>query len=141
MMTTATMTMTATMGIPATAIVLTMMAMMMMMMATTTMLLLMTMVITGSVDSLKALLIFHAYMQCVFGPLSTIYAYDQFKFIARGKTIYEIAKEKKILVTSSRSKNFQLVFGDYWLLNFLFPAQIIFKQKNDGLHYDGVKTE
>ena len=60
--------------------------------------------------------------------------------IAQGKTLHEVFKKANIKVTSGVEENFRLVFGEYWMTNFLFPAQIIFKQTNDGMHYDGIKV-
>ena len=62
-----------------------------------------------------------------------------FSIIAQGKTLYEVVKKKNIRVTSGVEDNFRLVFGEYWLMNFLFPAVIVFKQTNDGLHFEGIK--
>ena len=60
--------------------------------------------------------------------------------IVLGKTSNEIRKNKShIRSTNSISANFRSVFGAFWGLNFLFPANIIFRQMGDGKHWDGVK--
>ena len=63
-----------------------------------------------------------------------------FSIIAQGKTLHEVFRNKNVKVTAGVDDNFRLVFGEYWMVNFLFPAQIIFKQTNDGLQYDGIKV-
>ncbi|XP_076456571.1 putative palmitoyltransferase ZDHHC24 [Babylonia areolata] len=96
--------------------------------------------VMDDIGGLHMLLIYHAYMLCLFGPVSNIYFLSQMSIIAQGKTLHEVAKGKPYKVTSSVQDNVRLVFGDYWLLNFLLPAQILFKQPSDGLHYPGVKV-
>ena len=71
--------------------------------------------------------------------ISALTFYFAYSIIAQGKTLYEVYKKRNIKVTSSIEDNVRLVFGEYMLVNFLFPAQLIFKQENNGLHFDGVK--
>lgn len=86
------------------------------------------------------ILTFHSHMLVLFGIISCVYFLSQISIVAMGKTLYEVAKQVDMRVTSSTNENFRLVFGDYWLLNFLFPAQIIFKQRHNGIRYEGVKV-
>lgn len=62
-----------------------------------------------------------------------------YSLIAQGKTLSEAVRKAKMKVTMPYRRRFELVFGDYWGINFLFPAVIIFKQSNNGLNYDGIK--
>jgi hypothetical protein len=48
-------------------------------------------------------------------------------------------KKVPLKVTTNVNENVKLVFGEYWLINFIFPAQILFKQDNDGMRFDGLK--
>lgn len=93
----------------------------------------------GQVSWQFLLLTFHAEMLAVFGAMSCIYCIGQLSIVCLGLTLYEVAKHVDVKVTSSRAENLRIVFGDYWFLNFLFPAQIIFKQRHDGMHYDNIK--
>ncbi|KAL8558506.1 hypothetical protein ACOMHN_059247 [Nucella lapillus] len=95
--------------------------------------------VKGYIDGLTMLLIYHAHMLCIFGPVANLYFLSQLSIIAQGKTMYEVSKKKNYKITSSVEDNIRLVFGEYWMVNFLFPAQILFKQTNQGLHYEGVK--
>lgn len=61
--------------------------------------------------------------------------------MCEGKTMAEVRKKKNLKMTSSLTDNFRLVFGDYWMLNFLFPVHMIFKQESDGTRFEGVKME
>ncbi|CAL1532847.1 unnamed protein product [Lymnaea stagnalis] len=93
----------------------------------------------GKVSWQFVLLTFHAEMLAVFGGMSVIYGIGQMSIVCLGFTLYEVAKSVDVKVTSSRAENIRMVFGDYWGLNFLFPAQILFKQRHDGMHYDNIK--
>ncbi|KAH9489732.1 hypothetical protein Btru_057094 [Bulinus truncatus] len=93
----------------------------------------------GRVSWQFLMLTFHAEMLAVFGTMSFIYGIGQFSLVCMGCTMYEVAKQVEINVSSTMAENIRTVFGDYWALNFLFPAQILFKQRHDGMHYENIK--
>lgn len=95
--------------------------------------------VCGKISWQFLLLTFHAYMLMFFGFMSVIYFTGQAIIVITGKTLYEVAKKVDVRVTNSKLDNIRMVFGDYWLLSFLFPAQIIFKQRHDGVNYEGIK--
>ncbi|RUS74329.1 hypothetical protein EGW08_017920 [Elysia chlorotica] len=93
----------------------------------------------GHVSWRFCLLTFHAMMLLVFGMMCVLYGLGQLSIVAMGITLYEVAKKVDVKVTSSPAENMRIVFGDYWLVNFLFPGQILFKQRHDGMHWDNIK--
>ena len=93
---------------------------------------------SGCVDWQFVLLSFHCVMYCVFGPLAAIYMTGQLLLVVSGYTLYEVAKQVEMTVSTGWSDNMSLVFGDYWFTSFLFPSQIIFKQRNEGTEFEGV---
>ncbi|XP_067667809.1 uncharacterized protein [Haliotis asinina] len=93
----------------------------------------------GDIDLLTFLLIYHSYLLVPMGCIASIYFVSQMIIVSQGLTIYEIAKKVDIKCTRPVNENFRSVFGDFWGLNFLFPAQIIFRQREDGKSWDGIK--
>ena len=96
-------------------------------------------VLMGYVEWLYALMVFQAYCLWFFGSVAVFYFLSQMIIIAQGVTLYELAKNIPIKNNSKVSQNMRSVFGDFWALNFLFPAQILFKQRNDGTKWECVK--
>lgn len=60
----------------------------------------------------------------------------QMTAIAQGKTTFEIMKKVPVRSTSSVAENFRSVFGPFWGVNFIFPAQLIFRQSDDGMRWN-----
>ncbi|KAK0049655.1 palmitoyltransferase ZDHHC24 [Biomphalaria pfeifferi] len=94
--------------------------------------------VIGRVSWQFLLLTFHAEMLAVFGTMSVIYSIGQFTLVSMGMTLYEVAKQVDVKISSSRGENLRMVFGDYWAFNFLFPGQILFKQRHDGIHFNNI---
>ena len=86
-------------------------------------------------------MVFHLYMQLVFGSLGFVYFTSNSFMAMNGKTLFEIGKKVPIKSTCSRNRNLQSVFGGFWLLNFIFPMTLIFRQKDDGVHWEGIKYD
>ncbi|GFO22756.1 palmitoyltransferase [Plakobranchus ocellatus] len=95
--------------------------------------------VLGMVSWRFCLLTFHAMMLLVFGPMCVLYGTGQISIVTLGFTLYEVAKKVDVKVTSGAAENLRIVFGDYWFVNFLFPGQILFKQRHDGIHWDNIK--
>ncbi|XP_041361253.1 palmitoyltransferase ERF2-like [Gigantopelta aegis] len=98
-----------------------------------------TKLLLGYMDLLYALVIFQSYCLWFFGSVAVFYFLSQMSIIAQGLTLYELAKNIPIKNNSRVSQNMRSVFGDFWALNFLFPAQILFKQREDGTRWECVK--
>ncbi|KAK3099512.1 hypothetical protein FSP39_005559 [Pinctada imbricata] len=96
-------------------------------------------VIFGSIPFHIGIMIFHMYTETLFGFIGFIYFTGQIFIICSGKTLYEVTKKIPVKSFSSINSNFVSVFGNFWLLNFLFPMQIIFRQTTDGTSWDDVK--
>ncbi|XP_005096851.1 uncharacterized protein LOC101855015 [Aplysia californica] len=93
----------------------------------------------GNVSWQFCLLAFHVFMLTIFGSMAALYFTGQILLVSSGFTLYEIAKQVDVKVSSTYWENLRLVFGDYWALSFLFPSQILFKQRNDGTSFEGVR--
>lgn len=59
--------------------------------------------------------------------------------ICVGKTTHEVRTGAKLHCTATVAENFRSVFGVLWLLNFVFPAHIAFKQMSDGIEWRDIK--
>ncbi|XP_076456569.1 putative palmitoyltransferase ZDHHC24 [Babylonia areolata] len=94
----------------------------------------------GGVSSLQAILTFHSYMLCLFGPISSHYFVTQMCLIGSGRTKREVQRRMKVVVTSSVCTNLRLVFGPCWYLSLLLPLpHLLFPQQHQGLSYHHVK--
>jgi len=60
--------------------------------------------------------------------------------ISVGKTTHEVRTGAKMRCTATAAENFRSVFGALWLLNFVFPAHIAFKQTSDGIYWENIKV-
>ena len=52
--------------------------------------------------------------------------------IYQGLTPHELHRNLSIQNTQKLSCRIKSVFGQYWFLNFLFPAVVLFRQEEDG---------
>lgn len=86
-----------------------------------------------------ALLIFHAFTEPFFGFIGFVYFTSQVVMSADGKTLYEVVKKVPIKNKNTINTNMKSIFGDCWVLNFLFPMTLIFRQRDDGIHWDNIK--
>lgn len=85
------------------------------------------------------LLLIQIYPQIFFGGFGILVLIAQITSSISGKTAYELKSDVPIKITSSIFQNFECIFGEKWLLNFLFPISLCIKQKGDGTHWKGVK--
>ncbi|XP_060084311.1 uncharacterized protein LOC132563589 [Ylistrum balloti] len=98
----------------------------------------------GTVDGLSlhiCIMIIHVYLEIIYGIFGVIYFNSQITIIPQGKTLHELAKFIPIRNLNSFNRNFRSVFGDFWILNFLFPMQLIFPQTDDGRTWEGIKLD
>ncbi|XP_021359719.1 palmitoyltransferase ZDHHC22-like [Mizuhopecten yessoensis] len=98
----------------------------------------------GRVDAMSlhvCIMIFHVYLEFLYGIIGFIYFTSQMMMIPRGKTLHELKKFIPIRNLNSINRNFRSVFGDFWVLNFFFPMQVIFPQTDDGKTWEGVKLD
>ncbi|XP_069106180.1 palmitoyltransferase ZDHHC15-like isoform X1 [Argopecten irradians] len=98
----------------------------------------------GTVETISfhvCIMIYQVYLEILFGLFGFLYFTSQIAIIAQGKTLYELAKSIPIRNLNSINDNFRSVFGDFWVLNFFFPMQIIFRQRDDGRTWVGVKLD
>ncbi|XP_033731303.1 probable protein S-acyltransferase 6 isoform X1 [Pecten maximus] len=98
----------------------------------------------GTVDTLSlhvCIMILHVYLEFLFGFIGFIYFNSQLAIISKGKTLYEMTKFIPVRNLNSINRNFRSVFGDFWALNFFFPMQLIFRQRDDGKSWEGIKLD
>ena len=94
---------------------------------------------TGHLPLRVALMVYHVYMEYLFGIIAFLYFIVQMTSIYQGKTLQEIVKKLPVKVTSSPNAQFVSVFGNLWMLNFVFPTQIIFRQRDNGTRWEGME--
>lgn len=87
------------------------------------------------------LLILHLYLELMCAIFGMIYFSGQTMFVARNMTMFEFVKKIKVKSKNSFNQNYRSVFGDFWALNFLFPMTILFKQRENGITWDGLKID
>ncbi|KAK2162619.1 hypothetical protein LSH36_95g05028 [Paralvinella palmiformis] len=93
----------------------------------------------GSVSFRDMLTMLHVYGQWWIGFMAfSMLAWNIF-VIFLGKTSHEIQHGVNVRSSVSVSGRLRSVFSDFWLLNFLFPTVIIFKQENDGTCWPDLK--
>ncbi|XP_069108416.1 uncharacterized protein [Argopecten irradians] len=100
--------------------------------------------IFGTVDALSlhvCIMIIHVYLEFIFGFIGFVYFNSQLAIISKGKTLYELTKFIPVRNFNSINRNFRSVFGDFWALNFLFPMQLLFRQRDDGKTWEGIKLD
>ena len=73
------------------------------------------------------------------GPAGLGFFVWQVMVIAMGKTTYELRRKVRVKSYTSIKENFKSVFGNYWLINFIFPAVHLFHQEGDGKQWPGIK--
>ncbi|XP_060084306.1 palmitoyltransferase ZDHHC21-like [Ylistrum balloti] len=98
----------------------------------------------GTVDGMSlhiCIMIIQVYLEFLFGFFGFTYFTTQISMIVQGKTLYELAKSIPIRSLNSVNHNFRSVFGDFWILNFFFPMQLIFRQREDGRSWEGIKLD
>lgn len=95
----------------------------------------------GTIKGIHCLLVVHLYLEFLFGVIGFVYFTSQMSISANGKTLFEVAKKVPIRNMNSMNRNLKSVFGDFWALNFLFPMTLVFRQRDDGIHWDGVKID
>ncbi|KAL3870472.1 hypothetical protein ACJMK2_038527 [Sinanodonta woodiana] len=81
----------------------------------------------GTTKVVHCILTIHLLLEPLFGVIGFVYFTSQMMLSMEGKTII-----------NSINKNLRSVFGDFWALNFLFPMTIIFRQRDDGIHWEGI---
>jgi palmitoyltransferase len=97
--------------------------------------------IFGSIPSIHCILILQLYVDLVYGMLSFAYFSIQMCITMDGKTLFEVNKKIPVRNMNSANQNMKSVFGDFWGLNFLFPMTLVFRQRDDGIHWDGIKLD
>lgn len=92
--------------------------------------------VSGTVELHHFFMLCHVYTLWWSGIAGGGFFCWQLAIIATGKTTYEVRKEVKVRCTSSVAENFRSVFGHFWGLNFVLPAQILFRQSDDGSNWN-----
>ena len=97
--------------------------------------------IFGAMEGRYCLMVVQITIEFIFSIISFIYFASQVKFAATGITMLELVRKIPIRNTNSYKRNLSSVFGGFWYLNFFFPLTPIFRQQDDGIHWEGVKYD
>ena len=95
----------------------------------------------GSISVLQALLTLHVYLEIPFGIFGIMYFTLQMIHVIIGLTPHEVEKNLPLKNTYNLTKKMRAVFGTYWILNFVFPMVLFFKQTEDGIHWEHIKID
>lgn len=95
----------------------------------------------GQIKVLHALVILQIYTEFFFGFIGFIYFSSQLTLSMSGITLYEAAKKIPIKNNNTAKRNLRSVFGQLWALNFIFPMTLVFRQTDDGIHWENVKID
>ena len=93
----------------------------------------------GSVSLHHLLMVTHLYTFCWTTPMCCAFFFWQIFVIWQGKTSQEVTKETRIRSITTVAENFRSVFGPFWGLNFILPAQILYRQEGDGSSWPNLK--
>jgi len=85
------------------------------------------------------LMVAHMHTLCWTGFAAVGFFVWQIVVVSVGKTTHEFRTGAKLHCTATVGANFRSVFGPLWLLNWVFPAHIAFKQTSDGIYWDNIK--
>ena len=73
------------------------------------------------------------------GLMGLMFFCTQVYAVSKGLTPYEMSRPSLAKCTASVAKNFRDVFGDFWFMNFIFPAVLVFRQAGDGKSWEKLK--
>lgn len=94
----------------------------------------------GWIQTHHLLMIVHTYTLWWTGFAAVGFFVWHIAIISIGKTTHEVRTGAKLRCTATVAENFRSVFGALWLLNFVFPAHIAFKQMSDGIYWGNIKV-
>ena len=97
--------------------------------------------VLGHIPLFDTILIFHCYIYALYILLGVAYFPSQIVFALQGRTLLELAKNIPIKNSNPWKRNLTSVFGECWVLNFIFPMVLIFRQQDDGVHWQNVKID
>ena len=92
-------------------------------------------------ESHICLMVFQIYIEIVFAFIGFFYFLSNLTMAIQGRTLFEVMKKVPVRNTSTVKENLRSVFGEFWLLNFIFPMTLIFRQEDDGMHWIGIKYD
>ena len=92
----------------------------------------------GDISFHVLLMMFHMYFLWMGAMLGFGFLFGQLTLVSMGKTSNEASKQVRMSSTATLQENFQDVFGDFWMLNFIFPTNLLFRQKSDGTQWKGL---
>ena len=81
----------------------------------------------------------HWYTMWWGGLIGLAFFVTQLLAIYKGLTSHEMYKINTVRCTASTAQNFRDVFGDFWMLNFIFPTVLVFRQAGDAKHWEHLK--
>lgn len=93
----------------------------------------------GCVSGFDTLMVCLLYSLIWFCFTSFGFFLEQLRLVASGVTSFEIDNKIKIVNTNSKIDNIRGVFGKKWLLNFVFPLHTLYRQRDDGVHWNNIK--
>ena len=92
-------------------------------------------VIGGAYEFKFVLMMCHYYVLVWCAPMCTSFFIFQMIIIPTGKTRREFVNQECVR-TMSMSENYRSVFGEFWVVNFILPAVILFRQPSDGTEWN-----
>ena len=84
-------------------------------------------------------LVCHLYLLPPVGFLCSAFLIFQIALVATGKTPFELLKNLHQKNSHSISRNIESVFGRFWLMNFLLPFHLLYKQTDDPTNWPNMK--
>lgn len=97
--------------------------------------------IFGNIPGIYALIALHVFLEFFFGFVGFVYFTSQMVMSAQGKTTYEFGMKVPIKNNNSATANMKSIFGELWMLNFLFPMTLVLRQTGDGIHWENIKID
>lgn len=85
----------------------------------------------GYLEASAALFVFLYWVLGFFMITAGSFFFECYQWIASGTTSFEISNKMIVHDTRSFQDKLRAVFGDYWMLNFIFPVHFVFKPVED----------
>ena len=72
-------------------------------------------------------------------PMNVALFCRQVASIYKGLTPYEMDRKLSLKNIQTFPQKLKTVFGQFWILNFYFPAVLVYRQEKDGTNWNNIK--
>jgi hypothetical protein len=95
----------------------------------------------GDIAFHHLIMLSHMYALWWVGLCALMFFVWHMSITAAGITTHEFRKAVRVRCTATVAENFRSVFGPLWIVNFLLPGHIVFRQSGDGVYWPNLKLQ